>query len=185
MLLHNYLPEFIANTKEFKALFNAVQQEIDTLFDEVEKILIDLFVLNCSEYATKRYENIVGIAPKLTDSLHKRQLDILAIYNEVPPFTYERLQEMLTATLGGNGFKIKLDIPNYRLFIKLHRYNADFVQQVNDMLDRVIPVNIVLDYSIDWNTWEDLSYFTWDNLNNYTWKDARENEDLNSVKWEE
>ena len=89
MQLYEYLPFFVYNTKEFKELFKILQPKMDNLFIETDKRLTDMFVLGCSEHAVKRYEKIVGIMPKLTDSLEKRQLDILAIYNEVPPFTYD------------------------------------------------------------------------------------------------
>ena len=140
MQLYEYLPFFVYNTKEFKELFKILQPKIDSLFIETDKRLTDMFVLGCSEYATKRYEKIVGIMPKLTDSLEKRQLDILAIYNEVPPFTYERLYEMLESLLGKDGFKMSLDIPNYYLKIVLKRDKLQFIKQVNDMLERIVPV---------------------------------------------
>ncbi len=182
MQLYDYLPFFVYNTKEFKELFKILQPKIDSLFIETDKILTDMFVLGCSEYATKRYEKIVGIMPKLTDSLEKRQLDILAIYNEVPPFTYERLEEMLEALLGKDGFKMSLDIPSYYLKIVLKRDKLQFIKQVNDMLERIVPVNIILDYSIDWNTWSDLKPFTWGTLLSATWKEVREDERFNTIK---
>lgn len=182
MQLYEYLPFFVYNTKEFKEFFKILQPKIDNLFIETDKRLTDMFVLGCSEYATKRYEKIVGIMPKLTDSLEKRQLDILAIYNEVPPFTYERLYEMLESLLGKDGFKMSLDIPNYYLKIVLKRDKLQFIKQVNDMLERIVPVNIVLDYSIDWNTWSDLKPFTWGTLLSDTWKEVREDERFNTIK---
>lgn len=181
MLLSKYLPEFVANTKEFKEMHKVEQPEIDNLFLECDNRLTDMFVLGSSEYATKRYEKIVNIVPKLTDSLQKRQLDILAIYNEVPPFTYERLIEMLTSLLGIGGFKIFLDIPNYYLKIVLSKNNKEYKNQVNEMLERIVPVNIVIEFEIDWNTWGDLKVFNWQKLCLATWKQAREDEAFNSV----
>lgn len=181
MQLYEYLPFFVSNTKEFKELHKVLQPEVDNLFTETDNRLKDMFVLGCSEYATKRYEKIVSITPKFTDSLEKRQLDILAIYNEVPPFTYERLEEMLSSLLGQDGFKIYLDIPKYYLKVTLNRDNQQFAKQVNDMLERIAPVNITLDYSIDWNTWGDLKIFNWKSLSSATWKEAREDEKYNSI----
>lgn len=135
MQLYEYLPFFVYNTKEFIELFKILQPKIDSLFIETDKRLTDMFVLGCSEYATKRYEKIVGIMPKLTDSLEKRQLDILAIYNEVPPFTYERLEEMLEALLGKDGFKMSLDIPSYYLKIVLGQFTRNYTQTVKRAAD--------------------------------------------------
>lgn len=184
MLLKEYLPSFVADTKEFKELHKVCQPEVNNLFNESNNRLIDMFVLGCSEYATKRYEKIVGTIPKLTDTLEKRQLDILAIYNEVPPFTYERLFEMLTSLLGVDGFKIYLDIPKFYLKVTLSKKNIQFKNQVNDMLERIVPVNIILDYDIDWNTWGDLKPFTWGKMYTATWKEAKEDERFNSINWE-
>lgn len=183
MQLRDYLPFFVCNTKEFKELHKTLQPKIDDLFNEVDKKLLDMFVLGCSEYATKRYEKIVGITPKLTDSLEKRQVNILAVYNEVPPFTYERLEEMLTSLLGEDGFRISLDVPKYLLKVTLRKNKLEFLNQINDMLERIVPVNIIIDYKIDWNTWGDLKAFTWGQLSGTTWKEARESEEFNSQGW--
>ena len=181
MQLYEYLPFFVSNTKEFKELYKVLQPEADNLFTETDNRLKDMFVLGSSEEGTKHYEKIVSITPKLTDSLEKRQLDILAIYNEVPPFTYERLEEILTSTLGANNFKIKLDLENYFLEILLKRDKAPFESQINAMLERIVPVNIVLRYSIDWNKWKDLKPFKWSTMSTATWKEARESEEFNSM----
>ena len=184
MQLYEYLPFFVSNTKEFKELHKVLQPEVDNLFTETDNRLKDMFVLGSSEYATKHYEKIVSINPKLTDSLEKRQLDILAIYNEVPPFTYERLEEMLTSILGINGFKMKLGIDKFHLKIILAKDKLQFEKQVNEMLERIVPVNIGLTYSIDWNTWKDLKVFTWKDMATASWKNAREDERFNSINWE-
>lgn len=182
MQLAEYLPFFVSNTKEFKELHKVLQPEIDNLFIEADNRLTDMFVLGSSEYAAKRYEKIVDIVPKLTDNLEKRQLDILAIYNEVPPFTYERVVEMLTSLLGFDGFKIYLDIPRFSLKVTLSKKNMQFKGQVNEMLERIVPVNIIIDYDIDWNTWGDLKTFTWRDLSSATWRQAKEDEKFNSIK---
>ena len=181
MQLYEYLPFFVYNTKEFKELHKVVQPEVDNLFTESNNRLNDMFVVGSSEYATKRYEKIVGITPKLTDSLEKRHIDILAVYNEVPPFTYERLEEMLTSLLGADGFKIYLDIPKFYLKVTLSKKNLQYSKQVNDMLERIVPVNITLDYDVDWNTWGDLKPFTWSEMSTATWKEAREDEKFNTI----
>lgn len=182
MQLADYIPFFVANTKEFKELHKVLQPEVDSLFKEADNRLIDMFVLGSSPYATVRYEKIVGIVPKLTDSLYKRQLDILAIYNEVPPFTYERLEEILISLLGIGGFKIQLDIEKFYLKVILSKENLQYEKQVNDILERIVPVNITLDYEVDWNTWGDLKAFTWEEISNATWKQAREDEKFNSIE---
>ena len=184
MQLYEYLPFFVYNTKEFKELHKVLQPEIDNLFLESENRLIDMFVLGSSEYATRRYEKIVGIIPKLSDTLRKRQIDVLAIYNEVPPFTYERLIEMLTSILGVDGFKIELNIKKFTLKVILKRDKLPYFNAVNDMLERIVPVNILLNYGVDFNTWGDLKPFTWKKVGEYTWLQALTEEELNSIKWE-
>lgn len=179
MLLNDYLPPFIANTKEFKELFKVLQPKIDELYEKGDNILKDLFVLGSSEEATKHYEKIVGIVPKLSDSLTKRQLDILTIYNEVPPFTEERLQEILAAMIGEDNFKLTVNVVNYKLKLTIRRNKVNFVTEINDMLERIVPVNMVIDYKVDYNIWLDLTKFNWANLKSATWREAREDERFN------
>lgn len=180
MLLNDYLPTFIANTKEFQELFKVLQPKINELYEKGDNILKDMFVLGSSEEATKRYEKIVGIVPKLSDSLIKRQLDILAIYNEVPPFTEDRLKELLTSLLGEDGFTFSIDIQTYTVKVVLNRKKLEFLNEVNDMLERVVPMNMIIDYKVDKNIWLDLTTFKWAELKDATWEEAREDDRFNS-----
>lgn len=182
MLLLDYVPVFVSNTKEIKVLFQLLQQEINNLKDKIEEVLSDMFVLNSSEYATERYENIVGICPKLSQGLLKRQLNILSIYNEVPPFTFEKLEEMLIVLLGENEFKIKIDVVNFELTILLSKKSLQFQETIDNMLERVVPLNISLNYKIDWNTWRDLKAFNWNKIKSVTWLEVKEKEEFDGEK---
>lgn len=185
MLLLDYLPPFIGNTKEVKTIMNIEQVEIDNLFAYVKEILMNMFVLHSNKYGVTRYEKIVGIVPRLSISLEQRKLDILSIYNEIPPYTYEKLQDILASIVGKDGFKLSLDIPNFILNILLKRDKIVYLDTVNEMLERIVPINIIFKISIDYNVWEDVKSFTWGYVKKATWQELAEDEEFNSVKWDD
>ena len=92
-MLIDYLPYFMKDIIEIEKVMNISQPEVDNLQLDTENLLNDFFVIGSSEEATKHYEKILDIIPKLTDSLEKRQYDILVLYNQTLPFTLESLQQ--------------------------------------------------------------------------------------------
>lgn len=184
MLLLDYLPSFVGGTKEVKTIMDIEQIEIDNLFAYVKEILNNMFVLDSNEYGVKRYEKIVDIVPRLSISLEQRKLDILSLYNQIPPYTYEKLQDILVSIVGEDGFKSSLDIPNFKLNILLKRDKIVYLDTINEMLERIVPVNIIFKINVDYNTWGDVKVFTWGYVKKAKWKELAENEEFNSIKWE-
>lgn len=178
MQLYEYLPFFVYNTKEFKELFKILQPKIDNLFIETDKRLTDMFVLGCSEYAVKRYEKIVGIMPKLTDSLEKRQYDILVLYNQTLPFTLESLQKKLNAICGEDGYTLEMIYDKFILNIKLSLFKKHLFFTINNLLEWIVPVNLIINFSLDYNVWGDLSKYKWGEINKYRWGEIKESEEI-------
>lgn len=177
-MLIDYLPEFMQNVEEIFTIMNISQPEVDNINQNIKKILTDLFVIGCSKEATKHYEQIVNIIPKLTDSLEKRQYDILAIYNQTLPFTLESLQEKLEAICEKDGYAIEMIYEKFILNVELSLAKKHLELTVMNLLEYIVPVNLIINLTIDYNKWKDLNKHKWKNLKNYRWADIKESNDI-------
>lgn len=177
-MLLNYLPKFMQDIEEIKKIMDISQPEIVNIEENIELILKDFFVIDSSEEGTKHYEKIVQIIPKLTDSLEKRQYDILAIYNQTLPFTFETLIEKLNAICGEDGYSIQLLYDKFILNVKLILEKKELFTTVKNLLEWIVPVNLIINLSIDYNVWKDLYKHKWGDIKKYRWNEIKESKEI-------
>ncbi len=177
-MLLNYLPYFMQDVKEIKKIMSISQPEINILNKNTEILLKDFFVVGASETATKHYEAMLGIIPKLTDTLEKRQYDILVLYNQTLPFTLETLQQKLDAICGKDGYTINLLYEKFIINVKLALNKAQLLITVTNLLEWIVPVNLIINVTIDYNTWKDFGKVKWAEANKYSWNEIKESEEI-------
>lgn len=177
-MLLDYLPYFMQDVKEIKKIMNISQPEIDLLNENSEILLNDFFVVGASEIATKHYENMLGIIPKLTDTLEKRQYDILVLYNQTLPFTLETLMQKLDAICGKDGYTINLSYEKFILNVKLALSKSELLITVTNLLEWIVPVNLIINVTVDYNIWKDFGKLKWNEANKYSWNEIKENEEI-------
>ncbi|WP_250278896.1 putative phage tail protein [[Clostridium] colinum] len=177
-MLINYLPQFMQDIEEIKSIMFVTEEEVNYLNQDIESILNDFFIIGSSKIATKHYEKMLEITPKLTDSIEKRQYDILAIYNQTLPFTLENLQNSLDSICGEKNYSINMIYDKFILNIILALNKKELFEVVNNLLERIVPMNLIINLSIDYNVWKDLNKFKWKDIKKYKWCDIKESQEI-------
>ena len=180
-MLLSYLPKFMQDVEEIQQVMYSTQPEIENINKNIENILKDFFVLDTSVEGIKHYEKIVQIIPKLTDSLEKRKYDILAIYNQILPFTLEGLKEKLNVICGEDGYTIDMIYDKFILNVRISLEKKELFLTVNNLLEMIVPVNLIINFNIDYNIWKDLNKVTWRRLNSIKWKDVKEDKGIKKL----
>lgn len=104
--LINYLPEVLRNYREFQKTFEAEEPEVKKVYNELSKVLNDLFVEDATERGIKRWENILGIVPKPSENLEDRKFKILSKLVKKLPYTRRRLEQLLEVLCGKDGYSL-------------------------------------------------------------------------------
>ena len=172
--LLEYLPGVLREVKEFKALSAAENPETIKLWEELENVLDDQFVNESTLNGVKRWESILGIKALDTDLLSDRKFRILSRLNEQLPYTYKNLDAQLALLCGANGYKLILDNSAYALTVKVALTAKKKFTEVGNLLDRVVPCNIVISLLLLYNQYLTLEQYTWQHLEQYTWEQLRE-----------
>ena len=152
--LKAYLPEVLKNVREFNSIAEVEQAEIEKLWCEIENILNDQFIESATENGVKRFEKILKLVPKATDTLEKRKFRILTRFNEQIPYTMSTLDSKLKTLCGENGYTLELVSDAYKV--------------VKVLLMRTVPVNMIVDLSLLYNKHELLGRFTHLQLSKYS-----------------
>lgn len=171
--LIDYLPPFIQEYKEIKAIMDAEQVSAENVWTDAESVLADQFVQDATENGVARYEKILGITPKGTYTLNERKFNIFARMNEQLPYTLESLESALISLCGEDGYTLKLDTNAYTLTVKLALANEHNVEAVENLLKKMIPANLIRNVRL-FNTYTLLADLTYAQLGAYTYKQLRE-----------
>jgi hypothetical protein len=172
--LIEYLPRILREIREFKAIAGAEQGEIDALWAALEQILDDTFITTAGEAGIARFERMLKITPKATDTLEERRNDLLARFAEFLPYTMRTLDNLMRSLCGEGRYEIDLRAAVYELDIfGTFRSEPNF-KDIEHMLDGMIPANLIWKLRLLWRTWGIVrdEYATWaDVLGLITWGD--------------
>lgn len=168
-----YLPLYMRSFAEIKAIMNAEQSVVEKAWIDSDNLLNDQFVVDATSDGITRWESILGIKPKANFTLDERRFFILARLNEQLPYTKETLENALTSLCGADGYTLKIDSNKYEMVVKLAIDNENNVSAVVDLLDKMIPANMVKNVML-FNTNLILGDFTHKQLATYTHKQIRE-----------
>ncbi len=167
--LIEYLPEFLRNVKEYEAILTLAEQpEMVELWKAEENALNDQFVVDATENGVSRWEKVLGIVPKATDNLDVRKFSILTRINEQIPFTITTLKEQLKSLCGEDGYEVNLDASNFILSVRVALTAKSNFDDVNSLLKRVVPANLIVDLSLKYTNHDAIASYTHKQLKSYT-----------------
>lgn len=166
--LIKYLPLYMQEYAEIRQILSADQDAIDATWDSVDSIWDNQFIEYASEVGVKRWEKMLNITPKATDTLPERRFRIMTKLQSDTPYTFLKLNEKLTTLCGEDGYSIYLVPNDYYLEIKLALGNENMLADVEDILNNMIPANMQRHIQVMFNTHKLLSAYTHDALAAYT-----------------
>lgn len=139
-----FLPEFVREYREIKEILHAEKPELQIMADTVDRVRDCVFILYCGEYEIGRFERMMGVFPTMDDTLEERQARILIRWNEAPPYTPASLKEKLAAICGEGNYSVDIHYDEYRLEIAVTLTRAGQVDELERLLQRIVPANMVI-----------------------------------------
>ena len=150
--LIDYLPPVLQQTREMQAVMEGEQPAVAGMWDAGKTVLDALFVRYANEQGLARWERMLGIRPRGTDSMEVRRVAVLARLNEQLPFTERTLRLMLDGVCGPGGYTLEIIYREYRVFVRVHLWEKRAMDEAAALLGRVVPANMVIDLGLRYNT---------------------------------
>lgn len=116
--------------------------EIQDLHDIMERIKDNQFISFCDISGIKRFEELLGITPSITDDLDARIFRVLTVWMDLIPYTYRVLLERLTSLVGEMHFSVIPDFNNYHIEIHLFDVTSSQISSVDELLGSLLPANL-------------------------------------------
>lgn len=179
--LKSYLPDFLQNYKELQETMQAQNPEVQELEDLIETTKDNLFIASCDERGIEKFERMLGVKALNEDTLDNRKFRILSKWNNAIPYTTRVLHQKLETLCGKDGYELEILTEQYIVAVRVALKSKRNYEMVRDMLDEVIPANMMIDLSLLYNKHELLKQYTHGQLSMHTYKQLR-NEVLGNGK---
>ena len=170
----NNLPPVLRNYEEYKVISNALNPELNLLVAAIKNAKNDQWIDSATENGVKRREKMLGIIPKDTDTLSDRKFRLSARELEKLPYTYRVLERKIKSLCGPDGYTLDVDYNNFIIKVRVDLTSKKAYDEVELLLDKMVPENMIIDLSLLYNSNSILSKYTHSQLSKYTHKQLRE-----------
>lgn len=142
--LINYLPYVVREFAEFQGITTGEQLEFELAWDSTQEVFDNQFIDTALDYGLKRWEKMLGIFPKGTDTLETRRARIKTKLNNFAPYSFRVLVQMLTSIANGSPFEVTLDPGTYLLKITTHWGDEGKIESLAYLVKYIVPCNIAV-----------------------------------------
>lgn len=147
-----YLPPIMRTFAEFIEISNAEQKAKEALWDDVNKMFAEGYVIDESEIGAARWEKTLNITPKDNEDIEVRNFRIRGRLQNDLPYTYRRLKEQLEGLCGKDGYTIAMDIDACSIEIRVALTRKELKNEVAILTDEVVPAHMLLIVELLYNT---------------------------------
>lgn len=173
VILSNYLPHTLRNLKEFQEIDKAETPELVALLEAVDKTLNNMYIETADEDGIARFEKILSIYPADDDTLDVRRFRVQTKWNDQLPYTEEELRGRLATLCGKDGYSINVSYEDYSMEVKVALVNKEILPLVSELLNNMVPCNMVITLMLKYNTYGWLTGYTHEQLSAYTYDSIR------------
>ncbi len=167
-------PEVIDEIRDIYEIYKINDKTGDQIDHELERLEDEIFIKSCSKEKLQRYEDLLGINPKDTDDMETRRFAVITGLNDSTPFTITGITSKVETLCGSGKFSIDFDVSKGLLHFSLSLEAKNRYQSVMEMLDEVLPLNIVITGEILYHIYSQLNSYTYSDLKEYDCEKIRE-----------
>lgn len=165
--ISQYYPVIMSEIREFQHIAAAENPEMNLLWQELQNTLDDQFIRDATVNGVARRERMLKIMPFASDTLDERKFRLLARYIEDIPYTVPTLKNSLQSICGPNGYRMNLINNTFTLIVKVELVAKRNLETVRDLLERVVPMNMIIDLDLMYNQHKTFRPFTHRQLQAY------------------
>jgi len=138
------LPPWFREILDYQAICRTEGERLNALAQELTAVGDNFFFQTMGESAVSQWEQIFRIVPSpSTESLAFRRTRVLNRITIRPPYTLGFLYQKLDELIGKGAWTVRVDYPNYTLYIESSAENQLFAHELTVTVNRIKPAHIV------------------------------------------
>ncbi len=172
--LFDYLPPSLQRIDGLGRVCGLEQAAFDRARAAHERVLQEMFPYICTTYGLSRWEKMLGVSPGVADSEERRRQVVLLRLAEQLPFTMRRLADIMARVAPEEQYYLELHPAEYLLRVRLSLIGKSYFRVLQDVLERTLPANLLLDLDLLYNRYGYLVGMTHGELSSLRHHDLRE-----------
>lgn len=165
-------PEIILKIPDIAQIYDYNEIQEEELEAAVEELNDDIMLDTMHIDIIERWEKILNINPLDDDTEEDRRFKVKAKVNEKLPYSLRVLKRKLD-TLCPGGYSMEISEDRTNLNVKIALTSKKMRSAIADMLEEMLPLNMLYSTQIMYNTWGMLENYTWGELESRTWEQLR------------
>lgn len=167
-------PDHVFHINEIAVLSEVIDKEMQKLGVEIDNLENDTAIETSTEYGIGRREKCLGIVPRDTYTLDDRRQILLMRYSDRAIYTKGYLIKYLDMELGPGNYTLEIDSENQILELRVNLEEEKYFEQIQDFIERIVPLHIKTDVSLLFNTWRKIGLTTWTTVDSESWNHWKE-----------
>jgi hypothetical protein len=167
-------PEIFSNIPEIAQIYAINDKQSEDLESAVDRMDQNIFLSTMDEATIARWENILNFIPLDTDTIEDRRFRVKSKVIEKLPYT-ERVILRKLDTLCPLGYEMIVNDDRTDVLVKLALKSKNTIEDVDKMMDEMLPLNMTYVVMVMFNNYEAISHFTHEELAVFTHENIKEN----------
>lgn len=171
-----FRPQISRGNLDFDRIYYTQGEEIKGVNNAVKKIINNTYILTADGEGVRQWEAIFEIPTNKDLTLAERRMIMINRIKIRPPYTMQRLDEILKSIWGEGNYTLRYYPDEYRLDVDIEVIDPaiylDFLKQIRN----IVPANIYLAPSVEYTyiylhrtyTYGDMEQFTYGDLSQYS-----------------
>jgi len=171
--LKELLPVYLTEYLELDQVLTTENIELQNIENSHWQLVNNRYFNTADENGIAVFERLLGIHPPDDATLEERRFKVGSMWNSTLPYNYQYLTTKLEALVGSSRYSISFPTA-LTLRVRIDLRSSKMMDSVREMLEEVIPCNIVIDLMLQYNEYQDYFENTHNELTQYTHTTLRE-----------
>lgn len=166
-------PDIVTQIPDISKIYEINEGQGEQLDDDVAQINSDIFVDSMGDDTLKHWEKIFDLTVPDDSSLDDRRIKVKGKMMEKLPYSYRVVISNLDALLP-NGYDLYINDDLTYMQVKIVLTSKYMLANVTQFLESIVPLNIVLDVVLKYNTYGLLGLYTHQQLSTYKYQELQD-----------
>jgi len=168
-----YFPDHLKNIKEFSEMNQAFDTILAKLWKVFETEYKNEFMSMMDADACERYEGMLGIKIKASDTVDDRQRRIIGYFASDLPYTKKKLDDAIKSMCGSGYYTLEINPAERYVTAGIAMESENMLDIVQEIIDRMVPANMVTTVKVMYNRYSMLTPYTHAALAEFTHAEIR------------
>lgn len=174
--VNRFKPKLYEGNETIEGLYNSQSDEVEKIHYDTKRIVNNSFIKTADGKGISRFEELLEMKGNAKYTLEQRRENVLNKMLFVPPFTRQKLNEILYNIYGRGGYVFDVYPNEFRVIIDINTTDPIVYLQLNKDVRYIIPANMELIFAIQYTylylnrnkTYTKMSELSYNELSKYS-----------------